>query len=126
MSSPREEKGKTYALFRVWDIFVLLLVLALVATALYMVLAPSKGQTAEVFLDGEKVMTIRLDQDKVIPLDHLTIHVEKGALWVEDADCPDKICEKTGRISKKGQSIVCLPNRVVIKILGKGEVEAIT
>lgn len=126
MSSQREKKMKTYALFRPWDALVLVLVLALVAAALYMVFAPSKGNTAEIFLDGEKMRSIRLDQDQVIPLEHMMIHVENGELWVEDADCPDKICEKTGRISKKGQSIVCLPNRVVIKIIGKGEVEAIT
>ncbi|MBP5404927.1 MAG: NusG domain II-containing protein [Clostridia bacterium] len=126
MSSQRENERKTYALFRVWDVFVLLLVLGLVAAALFMILLPSRGRTAEVFLDGEKVMTLRLDKDAVILLEHLTLHVEDGELWVEDADCPDKICEKTGRISKKGQNIVCLPNRVVIKIAGKGEVEAIT
>ena len=62
-------------------------------------------------------MEIR-DPDRVI--------VEKGAIRVCDADCPDKICEERGAISKAGQTIVCLPNRIVIKVLGKGEVEAIT
>jgi hypothetical protein len=33
-----------------------------------------------------------------------------------DADCPDKLCEKQGKISKNGQSIICLPNKIVIKI----------
>ena len=56
----------------------------------------------------------------------MKIVVSDGTVRVEDADCPDKICEKSGAISKAGQTIVCLPNRVVIKILGKGEVEAIS
>ena len=35
-----------------------------------------------------------------------------------DADCPDKLCVKTGRISKTGETIVCLPHRVVVEIIG--------
>ncbi|MFR4337598.1 MAG: NusG domain II-containing protein [Lachnospira pectinoschiza] len=35
-----------------------------------------------------------------------------------DADCPDKLCVKTGMISKTGETIVCLPHRVVVEIIG--------
>ena len=37
---------------------------------------------------------------------------------MEDADCPDKVCVKTGKIKKPGQTIVCLPHRTVIEITG--------
>ena len=115
-----------YSLFRVWDIVVIVVVLALVAAALCMIFLPTEGKTAEVYVDGEKYVTLRLDKDERLALDHLTIVVSDGNVWVEDADCKDKICEKTGKISKEGQSIICLPNRLIIRILGKGEVEAIT
>lgn len=126
MCSRTERKRGEYSLFRVWDVAVLLVLLALVAAVLCLIFLPSDGKTAEVYVDGEKYATLRLDRDERIVLDHLTIIVSGGAVWVEDADCKDKICEKTGKISKEGQSIVCLPNRVIIRILGKGEVEAIT
>jgi hypothetical protein len=47
---------------------------------------------------------------------------EKGA-YVKDVICPDKICQKTGLISRAGQSIVCLPNKVVVYVEGKAESE---
>lgn len=50
---------------------------------------------------------------------HIDIVVEETGAYVEDVVCPDKICQKTGVVSKADQSIVCLPNRVVIYIEGK-------
>jgi hypothetical protein len=38
---------------------------------------------------------------------------------VEEASCPDGLCKSMGRISMSGQSIICLPNKVVIEILDK-------
>ena len=48
---------------------------------------------------------------------------------MEDADCPDRLCVKQGRIKKVGESIVCLPHKVVIEIVGEKEeagVDAVT
>ena len=44
--------------------------------------------------------------------------IEDGAAYMEDADCPDHICVEMGKIRYTGQSIVCLPNRVVVTIEG--------
>ncbi|MFZ5945464.1 MAG: NusG domain II-containing protein [Bacillota bacterium] len=46
-----------------------------------------------------------------------------NVIYVEDASCPDKVCIKTGKISKTGQNIVCLPNKVVILIEGEKDQE---
>ena len=51
MKECKREKG--FALFRVWDLFILLIVLALIAGALYLVFAPQRGSLAEVFMDGK-------------------------------------------------------------------------
>ena len=117
---------KPLRLFRIWDVVLVVLLLALVAGAVYLAVAPKTGANAEVYVDGELYQTLPLNKDTVLDLDHLKIVVSGGTVRVEDADCPDKICERCGAISKAGQSIVCLPNRVVIKISGKGEVEAIS
>ncbi|MBQ9370138.1 MAG: NusG domain II-containing protein [Clostridia bacterium] len=124
--SRNKDRQTEYTLFRVWDVVVIVLVLALLAAALYMILAPTQGRSAEIYVDGTLVATVRLDHQERIDLLGLTVVVEEGSIHVEDADCPDKICERMGKISKAGETIICLPNRVVIKILGKGEVEAIT
>ena len=49
-----------------------------------------------------------------------TLHVVLTAegVWVERSDCPTQDCVHTGHISRSGQSIVCLPARVVIRLEG--------
>ena len=48
----------------------------------------------------------------------LHIHLERNGVSVSGADCPGQDCVKTGKIEKAGQSIVCLPGRIVISLSG--------
>ena len=45
--------------------------------------------------------------------------IEKGKVRVTEADCPDSICVKTRSASYVGESIVCLPHKLVIEIIGE-------
>lgn len=80
-------------------------------------------------INGEIYNTIFFDnlkdkQEFAIDLpdnNYIYITSEKDGIYVNDASCPDKVCEKTGKISKAGQNIVCLPNKVVIYIQGANE-----
>ena len=42
---------------------------------------------------------------------------------MEEADCPDLLCVHQKAISKEGESIICLPNKVVVTIRGGEETE---
>ena len=44
--------------------------------------------------------------------------LETGKVRVVESTCPDKVCVRTGWISRPGQAIVCLPNRIVVRIEG--------
>ncbi len=44
-----------------------------------------------------------------------------GRARVRTSDCPDKVCVRTGWIEHPGEVIVCLPNRIVVKIQGGSE-----
>ncbi len=46
-----------------------------------------------------------------------TLIIEDKTARIEDANCPDQICVKTFAISKPGESIVCLPHKLVIEIV---------
>ncbi|HHZ03135.1 MAG TPA: NusG domain II-containing protein [Tissierellia bacterium] len=50
-----------------------------------------------------------------------TLHIEDGQIWIHDASCPDKVCIYQGKISRDGEIIVCLPNRMLIKIVDYSE-----
>ena len=49
--------------------------------------------------------------------------IADGTARIETADCPDERCVQMGRISRSGQSIICLPHQVVVEIQGGKEAE---
>lgn len=70
-----------------------------------------------VTVDGKTYGTYDLDKDRVIEIDHHdTMIIRDKTVHMQDADCPDKLCIKQGEISKDGQKIVCLPNKIVVEI----------
>lgn len=73
-------------------------------------------------VDGEIYGEYPLNSNKVIELGtergNNKIIINDSTVWMEDADCPDKVCVKTGKIKNPGQTIVCLPHRTVIEITG--------
>ena len=55
------------------------------------------------------------------PLGETTLEIKNGSLRVIASPCQEKICIKTGSISRPGHWIACLPNNIFITIKGKGE-----
>ena len=64
-----------------------------------------------------------LDQNLVLEIctdDSLNILViEDGRAWMQKADCPDGICTAHKPIFRDGESIICLPNQVVVTVVAK-------
>lgn len=46
------------------------------------------------------------------------ISVSDGRVVVEAADCKDQICVRHKPVSSRGESIICLPHRLVVEIVG--------
>lgn len=42
--------------------------------------------------------------------------IENGTAYFKESDCPDKTCENMGKIKNLGESIVCLPHRVIAEV----------
>lgn len=98
----------------------LLLLLTAVILAVFLTFA-KKGKNVAVILDGEEKFCYNIDKDLTISIDSQNGHVnvleiKNGKATVISADCPDKICVSHRSISKVGETIVCLPNKVVIEI----------
>jgi hypothetical protein len=55
------------------------------------------------------------------PLGEELIRIKSGEAYVETSSCPNKLCVLQGRISRPGQWIACLPNRVFLHVIGKEE-----
>lgn len=115
------KKLKRSKLFTVIDIIVVVLVFLVIGLIAWTVYRVPNGSTVIINDNGRK-QTYSIEQNTVIELEHLTVHISNGLVWVDNADCFDRSCENMGRISRVGQSIVCLPNNVVITIDGEGGV----
>ena len=106
------------------DILVIASVLLLSAAALLTLhLTKKEGAYAEVTVDGETVGKYSLAQDGVYPLNGgtNTLTVRDGRAYMSYSECPDHVCENTGKVRYVGQTIVCLPNRLTVRIVGKSD-----
>ena len=84
-----------------------------------------KGNIAQVRVSGEVVLELDLNRDTRQELHgdngiDLVIVVDSGSVYVENSECPDKICVNKGRISDVGETIVCLPARTIVEVVDGG------
>lgn len=105
------------------DILLILAVLVL-AGGFWLLRAATRqaGAAAEVRLDGELIMTLPLCEDTTVVIgegEHTnTLVVEDGGISVAAATCPDHVCMDRGVVRHDGETIVCLPNRMVVTVTG--------
>ena len=81
------------------------------------------GAEVMITVDGQERGRYSLKKDQEILIEsngENVLIIEDGTARIEQADCPDKICVKTGKIQYKGETIVCLPHKVVVEIV-KGD-----
>lgn len=101
------------------EAFVLLALLTVgVLSFVFVELFASAGNTVTVTVDGELYGEYSLFVDATYEIGEGNIlTVEGGVAYMSYADCPDKTCKNMGKISKTGEKIICLPNRVAVEIL---------
>ena len=80
-----------------------------------------QGNTVRIEVDSKTVASFPLDENRAYSVrknGKVTniVEIKDEKVSVSAADCPDKICVKHREISKSGESIICLPNKVVISI----------
>ena len=78
---------------------------------------------AEIKVNGELVKTLDLSKNQEVTIPGAgggenRLAVENGTIWCVEASCPDKVCVHQGKQSRDGEQIVCLPNRMVVKVIG--------
>ena len=101
-----------------------LLAAALGGIGLNMALLSAAGaQQALVYKEGRLVQTVKLrpgyrEELRLGGAERFNLVVaDNGRIAVTEADCPDQVCVRTGWVSVAPQQIVCLPYRVVIKLV---------
>ncbi|MCD8010985.1 MAG: NusG domain II-containing protein [Lachnospiraceae bacterium] len=86
------------------------------------------GSFVVVRVDGTEVARYSLTEDRTETIEGVNggtnvLVIENSTATMTDADCPDQLCVHQGSIRYDGETIVCLPHRVVVEIEGGEEAE---
>ncbi|MEA3423273.1 MAG: NusG domain II-containing protein [Bacillota bacterium] len=118
--------------------YVIIVLILLVALAVYIgneiINQNYSDKNVEIYSDGQLVyqsVLIESTNDVFIidnELGYNKIVIEDGIVSMLEADCKDQVCVLSKAISKPGESIVCLPHKVVVQINGaaKNDVDVIS
>ena len=97
------------------------LLAALVCCCLWFLLRQDGG-TVIVEQNGQETARYALSEDRTVRIEgeggYNLLVIEGGEAWLSEADCPNLLCVKTGKIRYAGQSIVCLPHKLAVRIIG--------
>ena len=86
------------------------------------------GSMINITVDGTLYGNYELSEPQEIPIEldgsiANIIVIENGSAHMKDADCPDRLCMRQGSIDQDGQTIICLPHKLVVEVTG-GKKEA--
>ncbi|MGC4019738.1 MAG: NusG domain II-containing protein [Muricomes sp.] len=107
----------------------IILILALAVSGYHFLKKDSGAGKVVVTVDGDLYGEYDLSKDQTIDIEGMnTLQIEDNEARMASATCPDKLCVHQRAISRAGESIICLPNKVVVTIEGgeKQEVDAIS
>ena len=107
-------------------LLAVLLLFGVLAFFAVRMLTQKNGTDVQVLLHGEIYGTYPLSEEQKIPIHQNgtvtnTLQIADGTVKMIQADGPDKLCVHQNAIAGQGETIVCLPNQVVVQILGTKE-----
>ncbi len=123
---PAGRQGRhTLLRLRLFDVVAILVALAAIGG--FSLLAYSGGSgPAEVVIEASGSRWIYpLGEDRTVsahgPIGETIVVIGGGKAFVKDSPCPDKLCVLSGAISRPGQWVACLPNKIMVSIRGGSE-----
>ncbi len=88
----------------------------------------SEGERITVTQNGEAVGSYSLREDDILTFTdgaggRNVLVIRDGEAFMQEADCPDGLCIRQKAISKKGESIICLPHKLAVEVTAGEEAE---
>ena len=117
----KETLKNTIQKHRIDIIIIASLLLLSISVLMIAQLTKKEGASAVVTVNGVTVGEYPLDQDRVYTLNGGSniLTIKGGIAYMSYSNCPDHVCEKTGKARYVGEQIVCLPNKVTVTISGE-------
>ncbi|MCQ2567827.1 MAG: NusG domain II-containing protein [Mogibacterium sp.] len=113
-------------------ILLIVLVLIGIASTVYVSSSKTGGDKISITRSGKLYGTYSLIEDREIPITDdsgevtNTVVINGGKVHMGSASCHNQVCVHHAAISSNGESIICLPNRVIVQIEGGGGYDAIS
>lgn len=116
-------------MFRKKDFILIavIIVTAAISTLLIAFAQKGTGRTVRITVDGVLYGEYCLSENQSVTIDeafgHNKLVIENNSAYMADADCPDKYCMDYKPISNGGETIVCLPHRLVVEVVGERKIQ---
>lgn len=114
------------------DILLIFIILAVagLANLLHDIIGDAGAGSVTIKVNGVIEGVYSLGEDQEIDINSGTNHlvIKNGKADMTEADCPDKLCVNQKPVSKNHESIICLPNKVIVEVNSgtNGEYDAVT
>ena len=106
--------------FSIWDLVVLGVVILLVVVLLLVLFLPKDAPNyINVYREGKLVKKVKIQDINnpiVFETNGIRVLMESDGVTVIASDCDDHACEKIGKITKKGEAIVCVPKTITVSL----------
>jgi len=104
-----------------FTVIIILFVLCLMALIINHAFFSNDGSFAVVTINGVEYARLPLSSDCELDIPSgngfNSLVISDGTAYIKAASCPDKVCVNHKAVSHAGETIICLPNKVVIEII---------
>lgn len=111
--------------------FKLIVLLLIIIGGIFIFIGVTKkeGSIAEVYYEDEMVLSIDLNINKEYIIDgelgDVVLEVKDNKIRVKEENSPKHICSKEGFIGDSSRTLICLPNKIIVKIVGDNEIDGV-
>lgn len=99
---------------------ILIILLCISVPICLSVLAHNEEKTVLISVNGETVKELPLSEDAQFHINGVNVEIKDGKASVPHSDCPDGLCTKMKKAENIGDSIICVPNMVSVRVAGSG------
>jgi hypothetical protein len=103
-------------------LFVVVIAIAALTMLFYAFYFNDSGSWVVVYQDGVEIERYAIEEDGIYTVNETnTFEIKNGVVDMIESECKNQICVNHLPIENVGETIVCLPNKIVVTIEGDGE-----
>lgn len=119
--------------FKKGDFLIFGLIIAIViSSAIVCYKAPLSAHTVKIYVDSKEYATYAIsegyEKNVTVKTDYgyNLVSMQSGKVQITESDCPGHDCVHMGSISKTGDTLICLPHKLLVTLEGGDAVDAVS